>query len=204
MYKRQIQYRREKYLESHKLLLTSPDSASRFFRNVKDYNSAEKPEIWDIKSVRPELNDEELARELSLYFNAISNEFSPLTSDQIPKTYGRKLPQLRPYQVAARIKGIRKPRSKIQGDVFPSLLTEFADLFALPLSDIYNTITDTLVWPAVWKIEIVTVIPKCNNAKAFEELRNISCTMMVNEIYESFLLRWIRDCLLYTSPSPRD
>lgn len=31
---RMIKYHREKYLESHKLLLTSPDSASRFFRRL--------------------------------------------------------------------------------------------------------------------------------------------------------------------------
>ena len=114
-----------------------------------------------------------------------------------------------------RIKNIKKPKSKIKGDIFPSLMTEYADLLAQPLSDIYNRITETFIWPNIWKVEIVTVIPKCANPESFDQLRNISCTLLTSKIYESFLLSWIREeitlrnnqyggCLLYTSPSPRD
>ena len=72
-------------------------------------------------------------------------------------------------------------------------MTEYADIIAHPLSDIFNTITDTFIWASVWKIEIVTVIPKCNDPQTFDQLRNISCTLLVSKIYESYLLSWIRD-----------
>ena len=72
-------------------------------------------------------------------------------------------------------------------------MTEFADLLALPLSDIYNTITETFQWPLVWKVEIVTVIPKCGSPDSFDQLRNISCTLLVSKVFESFLLSWIRE-----------
>ena len=67
----------------------------------------------------------QLALDLSVYFNRISNEFTPLTQADIPKTFDRGLPVLRPYQVSQRIKNIEKPRSKIEGDIFPSLMSEF-------------------------------------------------------------------------------
>ena len=72
-------------------------------------------------------------------------------------------------------------------------MTELADILALPLTDIYNTISSTFVWPAIWKIEIITVIPKCNNPEKSDQLRNISCTLLVSKIFESYLLSWIRE-----------
>ena len=72
-------------------------------------------------------------------------------------------------------------------------MTEFADLFALPLTDIFNVITETFKWPACWKIEIVSIIPKCPDPTSFDQLRNISCTLLVSKIFESYLLLWARE-----------
>ena len=188
-----IKYRREKYMEKHKILITSPGASALFYRNVRSYNTPEKPKIWNIKSVKPELSDGELALQLSKFFNEISSEFEPLDQSEIPRTYARQLPLLKTYQVAMRIKRIKKPRTRIQGDVFPNLMSEFADSFAVPLTNIYNCITESFKWPACWKTEIVTVIPKCANPLTFDQLRNISCTLLVSKIYESFLLLWARE-----------
>ena len=117
-----IKFKREQYMERHKLIITSPDLSAHFFKNVRAYNSVEKPVIWNVSSIRPNLTDAELAIQLSVYFNEISNEFSPLRNSQIPVTYDRPLPVLKPYQVAMRIKNIKKPKSKIKGDIFPCLL----------------------------------------------------------------------------------
>ena len=46
----------------------------------------------------------------------------------------------------------------VKGDLFPELMTKFADFLAIPLTDIYNTIITTKVWPKIWKEEFVTVI----------------------------------------------
>ena len=188
-----IKYRRDIYMERNKLLLVNPDSSRNFFCNVRTYNTVEKPKIWDIKGLCPDLSDDQLALELSHYFSTVSNEFLPFRSCQIPKTFDRMLPHLQPYQVAGRIRSIKRPRTKIQGDIFPTLATEYAELLALPLCNIYKEITRSLKWPVVWKLEIVTVIPKCSDPKPFNQLRNISCTLLVSKIYESYLLSWIKD-----------
>ena len=39
----------------------------------------------------------------------------------------------------------------------------------------------------------MTVIPKCAAPETFDQLRNMSCTLLVSKIYESYLLYWIRE-----------
>ena len=62
---RMIKRRREAYFEKHKIVLSSPDAARKFFQNVNAYKSSEKPKIWNINDFRPSLSDEQLAGELS-------------------------------------------------------------------------------------------------------------------------------------------
>ena len=139
----------------------------------------------------PGKNDNEVANELASFFNRISQEFDPLEPSQIPRSHNRELPILQAYEVAARIKSFKKPRSMVRGDIFPSLMDRYGDLLAVPLSDIYNEITRTFIWPRCWKQEFVTVIPKCRNPAGIGDLRNISCTMLPSKVYESFVLDWL-------------
>ena len=62
---------------------------------------------------------------------------------------------------------------------------------AEPLSNIYNCITSTSEWPALWKIEYVTPIPKKALPEGPDDLRNISCTQLLSKVYESFVLEWL-------------
>ena len=139
----------------------------------------------------PGKSEGEVAKELAGYFNRISSEFQPLEPRDIPRTYARSLPVLHPYQVEGRIKAFKKPKSMVRGDIFPALMDKFATLLAVPLTEIFNEITRTSVWPATWKQEFVTVIPKCRNPSGIGDLRNISCTMLPSKIYESFVLNWL-------------
>ena len=49
------------------------------------------------------------------------------------------------FQVVGRLK-FKKNLSKIGGDLFPDLVNRYHDLLAVPLTDIYNTITRTGIW----------------------------------------------------------
>ena len=78
----------------------------------------------------------------------------------------------------------------VTGDIFPELMTIYCDFLAIPLCSIYNEISETKVWPILWKMEFVTVIPKCTHPSGFGDLRNISCTMLASKVYESYVLQW--------------
>ena len=81
----------------------------------------------------------------------------------------------------------------VAGDVFPAVITKFCDFFAIPLADIYSEITLSGIWPASWKTEYVTIIPKNSCPESFGDLRNISCTLLVSKIMESYVLEWAMD-----------
>ena len=85
----------------------------------------------------------EIAEELADFFNRISVEINPLEPHQISITTQRVLPLLHPAEVSKRIKQFRKPKSMVLGDVFPDVLTKYADFFAIPLTDIFNEISRT-------------------------------------------------------------
>ena len=130
---------------------------------------------------------------LASHFNANSDEFKPLETNQIPVTKPRGLPFLDPFQEAGRIRAFKKPKSMVKGDLVPALFTRFGDLLAIPLCSIYNEISRTRVWPLIWKEEFVTTIPKRTLPASINDLRNISCTMLASKIYESYVLNWVQE-----------
>ena len=176
-----IKKRKRNYYDFHGLAMTDPKESLKFFKNVRAFKDREKPEIWDVRTLWPGKEDKEIANTLADYFNKIDSEFSPL--EECPATF-------EPFQVSGRLKSFKKPKSRIGGDLFPILVNQFHDILAIPLCEIYNTITRTKEWPESWKIEYVSVIPKTNNPKEVEQLRNISYTLLVSKVYESFLLDW--------------
>ena len=81
----------------------------------------------------PGCSDLEVADSLSAYFNTVSQEFSALEPEVIPTTFDEALPALEVWQVAGRFKHFKKPKSLVEGDVFPALVTLFADFFAVQI-----------------------------------------------------------------------
>ena len=76
----------------------------------------------------------------------------------------------------------------VPGDIYPQLVTQFSDFFAIPLTNIYNAILSSYVWPVCWKREFVTVIPKKPSPATLGDLRNISCTLLASKVFETFVL----------------
>ena len=188
-----LERRQEIYLQRQRDNMLGPNAQREFHKNVKNFSTAEKPKSFDVREMRPGSSDQEVANELSEYFNKISREFKPLDPWQIPRTYERDLPVLTPDRVEARLKMARKPSSMVKGDIMPALVNRCSSALSYPLANIYNTIIATNVWPIEWKKEWVTVIPKKTMPESFSELRNISCTMFFSKVFESFLLEFAQE-----------
>ena len=141
------------YQEKQKIrLLEDKDGNRNFFRQTKNYLSKERPAPFDVMNMFPNMTEGQVAELLAEHFNAISNEFVPLDfARDLPVTHSVPLPVLATHEVAMRLKRFRKPKSMVRGDIFPDLVTKFADLLAVPLTSIYNEITATKIWPEIWK-----------------------------------------------------
>ena len=114
-----------------------------FFRNIKAFQSRDRPKAFDPLSLFPGKSEAEAATELAKFFNRISAEFQPLEPPDIPRTHDRDMPILEPYQVEGRIHAFKKPKSMVRGDIFPALFHRYATLLAIPLTNIYNCLLYT-------------------------------------------------------------
>ena len=139
----------------------------------------------------PDLNDKEVAEKLADHFNGISNEFDGLDPNKILTTYSSPVRVLTVGEVANRLRKIRKPKSMVKHDIFPSLVAPAAAQLAGPLTAIFNNISSTKTWPLLWKQEFVTPIMKKALPTSINDLRNISCTALFSKVYESFVLGWL-------------
>ena len=84
-----ISDRKKVYMDRKKKQLTDPDASREFFKLVKSFNTHEKPQTFDVRSLSKATSDTEVAEELAVFFNRISHEFSPLTPDDV-RGQGRK------------------------------------------------------------------------------------------------------------------
>ena len=119
-------------MERKKQELTNGDVNRYFFRLVKSFNTPEKPQTFDVRTLRPGLSDTQVAEELAEFFNRISAEFNALKEEELPTTYDRSFPVMRPHEVSSHIKHFRKPKSMVKGDVFPAVLTKYCNFLRSP------------------------------------------------------------------------
>lgn len=76
--------RKERYVAVQKDNLIGDDTQRNFFKNVKTYQSAARPVQFDIRTLSADKTDAEIADDLAVFFNKISDEFDGLERDQIP------------------------------------------------------------------------------------------------------------------------
>ena len=186
--------RAKNYWEHQKRCMLKADANRCFFKNVKAYNSREKPQSFNVRTIFDNnLSDEQVSEKLADHFNGISREFDGLDPDSVPKTYSSPLPVLTPDRVARRLAIFRKPKSMVKHDIFPALVTPAAPFLSGPLTHIYNTMFATQTWPTRWKEEFVTPIPKKSVPENMNDLRNISCTALFSKVFESFVLELLTE-----------
>ena len=183
--------RAETYMSNVRANMTGPDACRDFFKNVQNYSCREKPPQFDVRDLFPSRSDKEVADTVAEHFNKISSEFDGLRREDIPDAVDLDLPTLTCDEVAKKLRDMKKPRSKVRGDIFPSLINRASAMLATPLTEIYNLITRTGEWPTLWKIEYVTPIPKKQHPDSLDNMRNISCTQFLSKTYESFVLGWL-------------
>ena len=177
------------FVENQKELFTGQDASRLFHKHVKNFSSKEKPPDFHPRDLFPEQADDVVADKLADHFNSISSEFQGLT--EVPAAPAGTIPTLSILEVANRMKKLKKPRSTVKGDVFPCMINRLAPYLAPVLTHIFNSISRTQQWPALWKVEYVTPIPKKSIPQSPNDLRNISCTQFFSKLYESFVLDWL-------------
>ena len=184
---REIESSKQRFFNKVREQLTESNDPRSYFRAVKLLQDPEAPPEWNINSLFPGKPDTAIAEETAAYFNKISQEFEPIPSPQQTPVEER-LPSPSYAAVVARIKRMKKPKGKVDGDIDSRLLSSFPHLLAVPLTSIFSKIYANNQWPSQWKTETVHLIPKKGTPDSVADLRNLSCTPFFSKLLESFLL----------------
>ena len=160
---------------------------------IKALKDVDAPSTWKPTHLRPGKSEEAVGEEMVDYYAAISQEFSPLDTNKIPKTYDCERQQLGENDVVKAIKDLKLPKSYVTYDPPPALIKPCAKTFAKLLLPVLNAIGTDFWWPAKWKKEEVTVIPKKAIPEGFDDCRNISCTSVFSKLAETFMVEEIRN-----------
>ena len=123
------------------------------------------------------------AERIADHFSQISQEYPPLNRDTLPDRVKAKisrsdenLPEISEYEVYQKIRGAKKPKAGVPGDVPRRLIQEFSPELTTPITKVFRNIIRTKEWPAQWKVEYVTPVQKKPQPQSEDDLRNISLT----------------------------
>ena len=115
------------------------------------------------------LPEDEQRRRILRYFSAVSQEYLPLDIEKLPvkvkdSIHNVSIPESIPFldhvSIMESLKNLKKTFSQIPGEMPAALRGEFFQWLTEPFKNILIEIVRTGVWPAVWKIEYGTPIPK--------------------------------------------
>ena len=98
------------------------------------------------------------------------------------------------HDVYRKLLKIKKPNSKVQGDIPKKLIMKYPFLWAGPSTTIFNSIIQEAKWPDQWKVEHAVVLHKTESPKMVkteDDVRTISKTHFLSKVLESLLADWL-------------
>ena len=137
------------------------------------------------------------AERIAEHFSAISRQFKPLNTEDLPHRVKVKLsnagnaPLINAQDTLKKMQSSKKPRSVVPGDLPCKIVKEFSEELSVPLSSILNNTFQSATWPEQWKMEYVTPIGKIPMPETEDDLRPISLTNFSSKVAEHFIVEWL-------------
>ena len=174
--------------------LTTPGSHQLPYKALDKLREDGNARQFDVLKMWPDLTEEEILEKLSAYFSDISGEYPPLTDDFIRDLTkdmedNDASEEWTEIDTIGLVSKYKLPKTTVSIDPPVQFLAATFTNSLWPMTEIFRAILNGQQWPAIWKKEEVSVIPKKTNPDAVEELRNISCTSVFSKLMESVLLR---------------
>ena len=165
-----------------------------FYAVVKKLSGPGSSSAWSVRDLFPGVSDAEICKKVTDYFSSVGGREAgrPMAEmERVPVGL-----QFSEDKVVEMLKNMKKKDSHVPGDPLPFLIRKMPDLFAPPISIIFNKACEEGIWPTSWKTEHITIIPKTKNPVGLSETRNISCTALLSKLLEGALLNQLKAELL--------
>ena len=152
-----------------------------------DQHKSEEVVVEDIK----DLSNQEQAELIANKFAEVSLEYEKLQDDdiEIPEFKTSDVPQFAVIDVKAVLDEMDPRKSTVSGDIPSKILKQFSSLLASPVMNVINSCIVKGKWPGIFKLEVVTPVPKEYPPKNIDQLRNISGLLNLNKIAEKLVSR---------------
>ena len=186
-----IKRRKARFNKRKREKMLGADSRT-FHKTVKSFVTDEKSKHWSPTHMYPGLKPVEVAEKCAEFFNSISAEYEPLDLTQIPTTHDTEPIRITPKGVEMEIKRGKKPKSRVEGDLFISALVQNLTTLAPIIAAVFNRVVESGEWPRAWQVEHVTIIPKGNQPDEPAKCRNISCTNFLSKVLERMVLGYAK------------
>ena len=111
-----------------------------------------------------DLTDQGAVEEVTRSLAAVSQSYQPLDLTKMPSYLPAQEPEQKTiFEVFEKIKTLKKTRSILPIDLPDRLRIECAIDLAEPLTDIFNSCLKNTVFPAMWRWDWVSALPKKPN-----------------------------------------
>ena len=119
-------------------------------------------------------------------FSSVSQEYEKLIDSdvEVPVFSESEIPVISVEDVKLALAGMDTNKSNVKDDVPAKILKHFANELAAPMADVLNSSIKQGCWPDIFKLEIVTPVPKVFPPKNIDDLRNISGLLNLDKIAE--------------------
>ena len=135
------------------------------------------------------LSNDEQTEKIADYFSSIPNEYEALENEDIivPPYKEDDIPQFHPSQVWIELTKVKTNKTTVPGDLPAKLIKKIAVYLAEPLTDIVNSGIKRGEYPAIYKNEICTPVPKVHPPEKVSQMRNISGLFTSDKIMEKLI-----------------
>ena len=135
------------------------------------------------------LSDQEQAEEIADKFCKISNEYEPIDPEKIcvNQNDDKPAPNFEAHQIHEYLKRIKTNTSTVKNDIPAKVIKEFAPELSSPMADILNCMVRRGEFPDIWKLEMVTPVPKVYPPASVNDLMKISGLKNFSKIAEKIL-----------------
>ena len=145
----------------------------------------EEVNVEAIKDLSPKMQAERIAYK----FASVSLEYEALRTEDIivPQFKYSDIPIINNVQGSETLEAMDVNKSTVKRDIPAKIKKKFAKQISLPMIDVINTSIKQGCWPDIFKLEIVTPIPKVPKPKNMDELRNISGLINWSKVSEKII-----------------
>ena len=161
----------------------------RELRNLTNFGHDSSKEIVvdDIKN----LSKAEQAEIIATKFAEVSQEYNEIKREdtEIPEFSDEDIPQIEESEVVKALSEIDDSKSNVKDDVAAKFLKRFATELGKPVTDVINSSIRQGQWPDIFKMEMVTPVPKVLPPKNVEDLRNISGLLNLDKKAEKIIAK---------------